>query len=580
MAKRVVIDPITRIEGHLRVEVVLDDNNVIKDAYSSATLWRGIEVILKGRDPRDAGFMTGRICGVCTYSHYKAGITAVEDALGIEPPLNAKLTRTLLDFALFFHDHIVHFYQLHALDWVDILSALKADPKKASEEAFKYVPKGYNPIATGEDELREVQKRVASFAKKGDLGPFKNAYFGHKTMKFTPEQNLIALSHYLKTLEMQRIAAQMMAIFGGKNPHPQSLTVGGVTCVMDLQDPSRLAEYLTKFEQLADYANRAYYADIVMAASAYGNEASVVQKNNLGNYLTYRTMQTGANSWLFDANGYIKDFDITKFYPIDESKIEEDVTHSWYEDTGFKHPYDGVTKPNYTGYVDGESVNGEGKLVHSKVADPKGKYSWIKSPRYDKEAMEVGPLACMVVNYAKGNKRVQKVVNEFLEHTGLPAEALFTTLGRTAARMLQTKTIADYGKEAFNNLVENLKKDQATVTPYKIDPNKEYKGRFIGDVPRGMLSHWCRIKNGKIENWQAVVPSTWNAGPADGNGKKGAYEINLIGMKLDDPAKPLEVIRNIHSYDPCIACAVHVMDVKGKKLGEFKVDPLYGSCGV
>ncbi len=578
MAKRVVIDPITRIEGHLRVEVVVDENNVIKDAYSSATLWRGIEVILKGRDPRDAGFITQRICGVCTFSHYKAGIMAAENALGIEPPLNAKLVRSLLNMALFFHDHTVHFYQLHGLDWVDIVSALKADPKKASEEAFKYVPKGYEPIATGEDELREVQKRVLAFAKKGDLGPFKNGYWGHPTMKFTPEQNLIALSHYLKTLEMQRTAAQMMAIFGGKNPHPQSLTVGGVTCIMDLQDPARLAEYLTKFKEMADYTNRAYYADIVMAAAAFGKEPSVVQPNNLGNYLTYKTMQTGANSWLFDACGYIKNHDLSKFYEIDESKIAEDVTHSWYQDTGFLQPYNGKTIPNYTGYVDGTSVNGEGQMVNCKVVNPNGKYSWVKSPRYNEEPMEVGPLACMAVNYAKGNEKVRKVVDGFLAQTGLPASALFTTLGRTAARMLQTKTIADFGLEAFNNLVENLKVDQTTVTPYKIDPNKEYKGRFIGDVPRGMLSHWCRIKNGVIENWQAVVPSTWNAGPMDGNGKKGAYEANLIGMKLADPSKPLEVIRNIHSYDPCIACAVHVMDVKGKKLGEFKVDPLYGAC--
>jgi len=578
MSKRIVIDPITRIEGHLRIEVVVDDNNTITNAFSSATLWRGIEVILKGRDPRDAGFMTQRICGVCTYSHYKGGITAVENALGIEPPLNAKLVRTLLDYALFFHDHIVHFYQLHALDWVDIISALSADPVKASEEAFKYVPNGYNPIATGADELKEVQDRVKKFASKGDLGPFKNGYWGHKTMKFTPEQNLIALSHYLKTLEMQRVAAQMMAIFGGKNPHPQSLTVGGVTCIMDLEDPARLGEYLQKFQDLADYVNRAYYADIVMAASAYKDEPSVVQKTNLGNFLTYKTMQTGPNSWLFDACGYIKNHDLSKFYELDESKIEEDVTHSWYKDTGYRHPYEGETVPNYTGFVDGKSINGEGKEVNAKVVNEKGKYSWIKSPRYNKEPMEVGPLACMVVNYAKGNEKVRKVVDEFLAQTNLPAEALFTVLGRTAARMLQTKVIADFGIEAFNNLVENLKSDKSTVAPYVIDENKEYKGRFIGDVPRGMLSHWCRIKNGKIENWQAVVPSTWNAGPEDGQGKKGAYEANLIGMKLADPAKPLEVIRSIHSYDPCIACAVHVMDVKGKKLGEFKVDPLYGAC--
>jgi quinone-reactive Ni/Fe-hydrogenase large subunit len=580
MAKRIVIDPITRIEGHLRVEVVVDDDNVVTDAYSSSTLWRGIEVILKGRDPRDAGFMTQRICGVCTYSHYRAGIVAVEDALGIKPPLNAVLTRTLINEALFLHDHNVHFYQLHGLDWVDVVSALKADPKKASEEAFKYVPKGYEPIATGEDELREVQKRVAKFAEKGDLGPFKNGYWGHKTMKFTPEQNLIALSHYLKNLEIQRIAAQAMAIFGGKNPHPQSLTVGGVTCIMDLQDPSRLGEFLQKFQELADFTNRAYYSDIVMAAKAFGNEPSVTQKTNLGNFLAYQEFKVGKKEWLLNANGYIKDFDLTKFYPLDESKIEEDVTHSWYKDTGYRHPYDGETIPEYTGYVDGKSIDGKGKLVNTKVADPKGKYSWIKSPRYDKEPMETGPLATMVVNYAKGNKKVQKIVNDFLAQTGLPAEALFTVLGRTAARMLQAKLVADEGLTAFNNLVENLKSDQSTVAPYKIDPNKEYKGRFIGEAPRGTLSHWCRIKDGKIENWQAVVPSTWNAGPVDAKGKKGAYEVNLIGMKLADTARPLEVIRSIHSYDPCIACAVHVMDVKGKKLGEFKIDPLYGACSV
>jgi len=580
MAKRVVIDPITRIEGHLRVEVVVDDNNKIVDAYSSATLWRGIEVILKGRDPRDAGFMTGRICGVCTYSHYKAGITAVENALGIEPPLNAKLTRTLMDYALFMHDHMVHFYQLHALDWVDIVSALSADPAKASKEAFKYVPKGYNPIATGEDELKNVQDTLKKFVDRGDLGPFKNAYWGHKTYKFTPEQNLIAASHYLKNLEMQRIAAQLMAIFGGKNPHPQSLTVGGVTCIMDLQDPARLGEYLTKFKQLADFAHRAYYADIAMAAAAFGSEPSVTKPLNLGNFLAYRTMQDSATSWLFDANGYIKDFDLTKFYPIDESKITEEATHSWYKNDKALHPYDGETEPNYTGYKDGESVGPDGKMVHSKVVDEKGKYSWIKSPRYDDEPMEVGPLACMVVNYVNGNKKVQKAVNDFLEFTGLPVSALFTVLGRTAARMLQTIVIAEHGLSAFNNLVENLKKDQTTCAPYTIDKNKEYKGRFIGDVPRGMLSHWCRIKDGVIENWQAVVPSTWNAGPADGKGKKGAYEANLIGMTLQDASHPLEVIRDIHSYDPCIACAVHVMDVKGKKLGALKVDPLYGGCSI
>ena len=579
MAKRVVIDPITRIEGHLRVEVVVDDDNKIVDAYSSATLWRGIEVILKGRDPRDAGFMTGRICGVCTYPHYKAGITAVEDALGIKPPLNAKLTRTLMDYALFIHDHIVHFYQLHALDWVDIVSALSADPKKASEDAFNYVPKGYNPIATGEDELKQVQDTLKKFVDRGDLGPFKNAYWGHKTYKFTPEQNLIALSHYLKALEMQRMAAQLLAIFGGKQPHPQSLVVGGVSCVMDILDPARMGEYLTKYKKMADFVKNAYMADIKMAAEMYKTEGSVVKPVGVKNFMAFKEFMVGRDEYLFDS-GYIENADLSKAFDINEDLITEEATHSWYADDEALHPYDGKTNPKYTGFVDGQSVGPDGKMIHSKNIDPKGKYSWIKSPRYDGKPMEVGPLACLLVSYAKGNKIVQDSVNGFLKETGLPVGALFTTLGRTAARALQCEIIADNAIKAFNNLVENLKVDQETCAPYVIDKNKEYKGRGIGDVPRGMLSHWIRIKNGVCENYQAVVPSTWNASPEDANGIKGPYEADLVGLKIENLSQPLEIIRIIHSYDPCIACAVHVMDTKGNKLSEYKVDPLYGSCSI
>jgi len=258
----------------------------------------------------------------------------------------------------------------------------------------------------------------------------------------------------------------------------------------------------------------------------------------------------------------------------------EEATHSWYKDNEPLHPYDGKTNPNYTGLRDGESVGPDGKMAHSKLIDESKKYSWIKSPRYDGQPMEVGPLACIVVSYARGNKRVQKAVNDFLKRTGLPVEALFTTLGRTAGRMLQAKIIAENGLTAFNNLVENLKVDQTTCAPYVIDKNKEYRGRGIGDVPRGMLSHWIRIKNGVVENYQAVVPSTWNAGPIDANGRQGPYEADLVGLKIHDLTQPLEIIRIIHSYDPCIACAVHVMDTKGNKLSEYKLDPLYGTCSV
>ena len=394
--RRVVIDPITRIEGHLRIEVEVDENNVVQQAYSSSTLWRGIELILKGRDPRDAGLMAQRICGVCTYSHYKAGVEAVENALGVEAPYNAKLVRSLLNESLYMHDHVVHFYHLHGLDWVDVVSALSADPKAASELAFKYADL---PIATGTDELTAVQRRVKGFVDKGQLGPFANAYWGNKTYKFSPEQNLIALSHYLKALEVQRIAAQMFAIFGAKQPHPQSLVVGGVTCVRDILSPSRLSQWREKYKIVKDFIDRAYYADIVMAAEAFGTEESVLGGAGVKNFLAGNAFMLNRTENLFQS-GYIKNGDLSKVYDIDDMKIEEDVTHAWYKGNKALQPYDGVTEPEYTGFIDGDTVNGEAKIINETE-----KYSWVKAPRYDNEAMEVGPLACLLVNYARGNKK-------------------------------------------------------------------------------------------------------------------------------------------------------------------------------
>ena len=568
MSQRIVIDPITRIEGHLRIEVVVDDNNVVTQAYSGSTLWRGLETIVRNRDPRDAGFFMQRICGVCTFSHYKAGIIAVENALGIEPPLNAILTRTLMNNALFLHDHPVHFYQLHGLDFVDVVSALSADVRKASDEAFKFCD---TPYACGADKLKEVQDKVGAFVKKGALGPFANAYFGHPTYRLSPEQNLIALSHYLECLRIQRTAAQMMAIFGAKQPHPQSLTVGGVTCVMDIMDPARLGEYMSKFNEVADFVNRAYYPDLVMAAKAYGSEPSVLDDIGVSNLWTHKEFQYSKNEWLFDS-GIIMDGDISKVYDLDEDKITEEATHSWYKNDAPLQPYDGEQEPNYTGLKDEKTMNAQGEMVDSKVFDTQGKYTWIKAPRYGGKPLQVGPIANIVVNYAKGNKRVVSVVDKFLKDAGLPLSAVFSTLGRTACRMIEAKVVADNGLLAFNNLIANIKAgDTQTCAKYVIDNSKEYKGRYIGHVPRGALSHWCRIENGVIKNWQAVVPSTWNATPIDKDGVKGAYEMCLVGLKIVDLKQPLEVIRKIHSYDPCIACAVHVMDTKGNELGKYKV---------
>ena len=576
--KRVVVDPITRIEGHLRAEVIVGDDGIVKDAFVSSTLWRGLEVIAKNRDPRNVPLLMQRICGVCTYSHYLKSTIAVEDALGIKIPLNAELVRTLMNAALFMHDHVVHFYHLHGVDWVDIVSALSADEAKASKLAFKYTN---NPIGTGENDLKKVKETVAKFAKHPQgLGPFANAYWGHGTYKFTPEQNLIALAHYLKALEMQRIAAQLLAIFGGKQPHPQSLVVGGVTCVMDILDPSRMGEYLTKYKKMANFVKNAYIADIKMAAEMYKDEISVVKPVGVKNFMAFKEFMVGRDQYLFDS-GYIENADLSKVFDINEDLITEEATHSWYADNEPLHPYNGKTNPKYTTLVEGKSVGPDGEMINSKLLNPKGKYSWIKAPRYDGKPMEVGPLACLLVSYARGNKIVKKSVNSFLKETGLPVKALFTTLGRTAARALQCEIIADNAIVAFNNLIENLKVDQETCAPYVIDRDKEYKGRGIGDVPRGMLSHWIRIKNGVCENYQAVVPSTWNASPEDAKGIKGPYEADLIGLKILDITKPLEIIRIIHSYDPCIACAVHVMDTKGNKLSEYKVDPLYGgACSI
>ena len=564
MSKRVVIDPITRIEGHLRVEVEVDDNNVITKAWSSSTLWRGIEGILKGRTPMDVGLIVQRICGVCTYSHYRCGTEAVENALGVKIPLNAKYLRSLMQSSLYMHDHIVHFYHLHGLDWVDVVSALSADPALAAKVAMNYSDA---PIAAGEGELKAVQARVKGLVETGKLGPFANAYWGNGTYRFTPEQNLIALSHYLKALEVQRVAAEMLAIFGGKSPHPQSIVVGGVTSVRDMLSPARLQEWKQKHAIVQDFIERAYQADIVMAAEAFGTEASVLGGVNVNSFLCGEDFITANGEYLFN-QGVILNGDLANVLDIDPSLIKEDVTHAWYKADGPQHPYQGTTIPDYTGFIERDTVYGKLPTINGD-----GKYSWVKSPRYQDEPIEVGPLACLLVNYARGNQVVVNAVDGLLARTGLPLEALFTTLGRPAARMLQTVLVGQASLQTFNSLLINIQSDQSTYVKPEIDPDRVYEGYSMIEAPRGMLSHWIRIKDAKVENYQAVVPTTWNAGPVDANGKMGPYEASLIGLKLEDPTKPLEVIRIIHSFDPCMACSVHVMDYKKHTLGQFKIDP-------
>lgn len=590
--KHIIVDPITRIEGHLRIEAVIDKDNTITDAWSSSTMFRGIETIVKNRDPRDVGLMTMRICGVCTGTHYQRSIEAVEDAFNVTIPKNARIVRNLIQGALQVHDHFVHFYHLHALDFVDIISATKADPEATAKEAVKWAKAaGTTPYISGATDFKNIQDRIVKFAKEGRLGIFGNGYWGNKGYKLTPEQNLIGVAHYLQGLDVQRRMSKMHALFGGKSPHPQSIVVGGVTCVQDIQNPARIALFQQLLRETTDFVKRAYLPDIYMAGTAYAPEATdssqsfhaTKHKGTLGkgiggsgggllSYMSYgdfRLDDTGFyNSALFLPSGVVLDGDISKVYELDEDKITEDVTHSWFEGTGApEHPYVGTTVPEYTGL--------DKKDDGYAYLKTEGKYSWIKSPLYDGRKVEVGPLARMVIGYVKGDKNIKKYVGNFLKRSGLPITVLFSTVGRTAARAIETEMIADGMEVWAAELAKNAASgDLSTWTKFDFDEvSKDCKGRGMAEAPRGALGHWIVIKDGLVSNFQAVVPSTWNAGPRGPNGEIGAYEASLIGTKVANPEEPLEIIRTIHSFDPCIACAVHVMDTNGKELAVYKVDP-------
>ena len=571
--KHLVIDPITRIEGHLRIEAIIDENNVVVDAFSSSTMFRGIETILKGRDPRDCGLLAMRICGVCTGTHYQRSIEAVENAFSVTIPKNARLVRNLIQGALYLHDHVVHFYHLHALDWVDITKALEADPKQTVAEAQKWAGlSGQRAWNASEDVYIQVKDRVQKYIKQGRLGIFGNAYWGSEGFKLTPEQNLIGLSHYLDALELQRDLAKMMAIFGGKNPHPQSFVVGGVTCVQDIKNPARIAEFKQLLKRGRKFIKEAYLPDVYMAGTMYGEEALNGTGGGLGNYMSYGGFNLDdlpfyKSKKLFPA-GIVKNKDLSKVYEVDEAKITEDVTHAWYKGNTNLHPFDGVTEPNYTGF--GKKENNIAYL------DTKNKYSWIKSPLYNDERMEVGPLARMVVGFASNDELIKKYVTNFLTNANLPATVLFSTVGRTAARAIESELMADVMMDWVDELALNAANgDLSTWTEFDFNTvAKDAKGIGLEEAPRGALGHWVKIKDGKVVNYQTVVPSTWNAAPRDYKGRMGAYEAALIGTKVANVEQPLEILRTIHSFDPCIACAVHLIDTNGKELGVYKVNPI------
>ncbi|MDR0997195.1 MAG: nickel-dependent hydrogenase large subunit [Zoogloeaceae bacterium] len=582
--KRVVVDPVCRIEGHLRVEVNLDQNNVIRNAVSTGTMWRGLEVILKGRDPRDAWAFTERICGVCTGTHALTSVRAVEDALGIEIPENAHLIRNLMQLTLFVHDHLVHFYHLHALDWVDVVSGLSADPKKTSElaqsiSAWPLSSPGY---------FKDIQDRLKKFVASGQLGPFSNAYWGNPAYKLPPEANLMATAHYLEALDFQKEIVKVHTIFGGKNPHPNWL-VGGVPCAINLDDAGavgainmeRLNLVKKIIDQTSQFVAQVYIPDLLAIAGFYKDwlYGGGISNQSL---LCYGEIPNLANDYspgnLLLPRGAILNGKLDEIHEVDlkdPEQVQEFVDHSWYKyPAGVKglHPFDGVTEPDFQL---GPKTKGTKTRIES--LDESGKYSWIKAPRWRGHAMEVGCLSRMVMAYVQPKQYpfIKETVDAVLKQLDLPVSALFSTLGRTAARGIETLYCTHLQETMFQRLIDNLKHgDSNTANTTLWDPKtwpREARGAGASEAPRGALGHWITIKEGRIDNYQCVVPTTWNGSPRDIDGQIGAFEASLLDTPVAKADEPLEILRTLHSFDPCLACSTHVMSPDGQEMATVKV---------
>ena len=551
--KKIVIDPITRIEGHLRAEVEIDENNVVKEAYVSGQLFRGIEIILKNRDPRDAGLLAGRICGVCTNVHFRAAISAVEDAYGITIPANSEIIRDLMALALFLQDHVVHFYHLHLLDYVDVTKALEADPELTSEIAQNY---SSQPYRNSETHYVEVKEKLKKFVDAGRLGLFSNGYWGHKAYTLTAEENLLLLSHYLEALKFQTDISKAVAIFGAKTPHPQTIVVGGITSVADMINPQRLNTFIEILKESKAFIERAYLPDVRLITKAYREDIKAGYGRNEGNFLCVGGFPLDKNHQLFEA-GVIFGHELDRVHPFEESKITENVDRAWYEGD----------EPHYT------DLNEDGTL---KTQQREDKYSWVKAPRYEGKPMECGPLARVLISYQKDNQFIRPFVDEFLEACQLELSDLATTVGRNAARAIESAYISEYIFKLVNNLVEHIKYyDTDTWSKYEFEAlPHQAKGRAFFEVPRGVLSHFVNINEQKIANYQVIAPTTWNASPKDSEDQRGPYEEALIGIRLEDPSRPLEVLRVLHAFDPCLACAVHIIDTKGKELSKYKINSI------
>jgi len=575
----VVVDPVTRIEGHLRIEAETENGRITK-ALSSGTMVRGLEIILKDRDPRDAWVFTQRICGVCTLVHAIASVRAVEDALRIEIPPNAQLIRNLMIGAQYVHDHVMHFYHLHALDWVDVVSALSADPAATSQLAQSI--SDYPRSSPGF--FRDVQTKLRNFVEAGQLGIFAKGYWGHPAYKLPPEANLMAVAHYLDALEWQREVAKLHAIFGGKNPHPNFL-VGGAPVAISVHadapgagqtsvNTTGLQKVANIIQQMKTFVDQVYVPDTIAIASFYKDWFRTGHGEGIGNFMCYGDFPTNG---MFDPGsltiprGVILNRDLSRIHEVDlhaENEIQEFISHSWYDyDAGKQtglHPYAGETQLNYTG-----------PEAPYKNLNMDAEYTWLKAPRWKGHAMEVGPLARVLMLYASGHEPTVDLANYALGQLDLPLTAMFSTMGRVAARTLETKIIADMMDGWFRELNVNINAgDTRTQNADKWNPNswpREAKGAGYMEAPRGALGHWVVINNRKIKNFQAVVPTTWLASPRDPDGKPGPYEAALVGHELQVPEQPLEILRTIHSFDPCLACAVHVADKDGNELIKVKV---------
>lgn len=564
---RVVIDPITRIEGHLRVDVEVADGRVTK-AWSSGQMWRGIELILRGRDPRDAWVYAQRICGVCTTVHALASVRAVENALQLPVPLNAQYIRNMIISAHGIHDHLVHFYHLAALDWVDIVSSLQGDAKGAAALAQSLSDYKGNSV----QQMQAARDRLSTFVASGQLGVYASGYWGHPAMKLPPDANLMAAAHYLQALEVQRSANKIVSILGAKTPHIQNLAVGGVSNAINPDSQStltleRLHAVKALIDELGDFVHNAMMADVAAVGALYADWTGYGK--GITHYLSVPDLPLDEMGTQFELpGGYIPDGDLAKFRAVDDYQnaffrdgVKEEVGHSWYRYAGDQpslHPWEGQTEPNYTDFQED------------------GKYSWIKAPTFHGERVQVGPLANVLAMAAAGHASTKRHLDKLLAQASavagaqIPLSALHSTIGRIAARAVRCAVLHDSLVNQWKLLMANIAKRDFDTWNRPVFPKGEIRGFGFHEAPRGVLSHWVVIEDGKIRNYQAVVPSTWNAGPRDDQDRPGPYEAALLDNPVADPELPLEVLRTVHSFDPCIACAIHMSDPQRRPIVSVK----------